>query len=496
MKAPYHIVQRGKSKVWYIWWPKGGKKIWKRILTEDGKPLDHNMPRRLATKYAAIVYAQDSSYKSVPMEPFLAGKTSIVTHDDLINAYRKGKEHEWDALTIKQYANWFNGQKEFFGAATKVRDLTVQKAEAFRNWLLLDKGLASKTVTQRLALIRRVFQWAVDIGELDRNPFKIVKPPKAKPIRENDPFSPAEIQALLEAALEKFPWFYPCLLTASLTGARRNVLIHLKVKNINHIGKRLVVPPEIAKHDKRHDYALPDELYDLLCHSTAGENPDAPLFPTKAGKQMSTKTFDLYVDKNGSAHLWRRLLETAKVKPRGVHNLRSAVDTNLVAAGVSLDLAISVTGHTREVAEKHYLRIDQEKQRQTITKLAALYKWTSPDKLLEAVREVKISLTVDDAKTLKNWILSERSKWNSGANTGANFITAYTSLKNKELKNMAERQGFEPWIPFRGTLAFEASSFSHSDISPRLVATPATAPANRWQGRNTALAARRRFRQA
>lgn len=34
---------------------------------------------------------------------------------------------------------------------------------------------------------------------------------------------------------------------------------------------------------------------------------------------------------------------------------------------------------------------------------------------------------------------------------------------------MAERQGFEPWVPgLTGTLAFEASSFNHSDTSPTL----------------------------
>ncbi len=109
-----------------------------------------------------------------------------MTHEDLIMAYRRGREHEWDSLTIKQYDNWFKGQTEFFGSTGNVRDVTVQTAEQYRNWMLLKKGLAAKTVTLRLALIRRVFQWAADIGELDRNPFKIVKPPKPKPVREND----------------------------------------------------------------------------------------------------------------------------------------------------------------------------------------------------------------------------------------------------------------------------------------------------------------------
>src|SRR5690606_19679247 len=111
--------------------------------------------------------------------------------------------------------------------------------------------------------------------------------------------------------------------------------------------------------------------------------PDAPLFPSKLGRRMSPKTFDLHVDKHGCAHAWRRLLDSARVKPRGIHNLRSAVDSNLVAAGVSLDLAVSVTGHSREIAERHYLKIDQKQQRQTIAKLADLYSVTPPSSATE-----------------------------------------------------------------------------------------------------------------
>ena len=32
---------------------------------------------------------------------------------------------------------------------------------------------------------------------------------------------------------------------------------------------------------------------------------------------------------------------------------------------------------------------------------------------------------------------------------------------------MAERQGFEPWVPFWGTLTFQASTFDHSVTSPK-----------------------------
>jgi hypothetical protein len=35
-------------------------------------------------------------------------------------------------------------------------------------------------------------------------------------------------------------------------------------------------------------------------------------------------------------------------------------------------------------------------------------------------------------------------------------------------KFLAERQGFEPWEPFRGSTVFETVPFDHSGIAPRV----------------------------
>jgi hypothetical protein len=39
------------------------------------------------------------------------------------------------------------------------------------------------------------------------------------------------------------------------------------------------------------------------------------------------------------------------------------------------------------------------------------------------------------------------------------------------LKNLAESQGFEPWIPFWSIHTFQACSFDHSDNSPENIKT-------------------------
>jgi len=101
--APYHVVQRGKSKVWYVWWLDNGKKVWKRISAAEGTLLQQGAPRKTALNRAALIYAQAMNPQSSQAEPasvsMLVPKHIIMTHDDLIRAYRRGREHEWDSLT-------------------------------------------------------------------------------------------------------------------------------------------------------------------------------------------------------------------------------------------------------------------------------------------------------------------------------------------------------------------------------------------------------------
>lgn len=102
-------------------------------MAPDGSLLEQSIPRKIALKHAALFYTQAVCSQNSPIEPTSVSrpvaKHVIMTHEDLIMAYRRGREHEWDSLTIKQYDNWFKGQREFFGSTGNVRDVTVQTAE-------------------------------------------------------------------------------------------------------------------------------------------------------------------------------------------------------------------------------------------------------------------------------------------------------------------------------------------------------------------------------
>ena len=337
------------------------------------------------------------SLPKIPQGPLACDMPDGVrTHRTLVDSYCAYKRHDWDRATVKQYENWLRDQSAFFRDDTDIRAVRTAAVEAFKLWLVATRVLAPRTVRERLAFGRRLFQWAVDMEWLERNPFRLVRPPKPRPVREADPFSPDEVRRILHAARERMSWFFPCILTAALTGTRRNVLRMLDVGDFDARERLLRVRPEIAKGDKRHEYAVPDELQTVLLESTAGRGSGDPLFPTRSGRRMSNKTFDLFVDRAGHTHAWRRLLAHAGVRARGIHNLRSAVDTNLVLSGMSLDLATLVTGHSRQIAQRHYLRSSRESQRDAISKLVSVYGVAGHDGPLT----VTVRFSPDEARAL------------------------------------------------------------------------------------------------
>ncbi len=147
------------------------------------------------------------------------------------------------------------------------------------------------------------------------------------------------------------------------------------------------------------------------------------------------------------------MLDAAGVDPRGIHQLRSAVDSNLVGAGVSLDLATGVTGHTQEVARKHYLRIHRDALRGTMSTLAAIYgvseKGQQNGRSASSTKKfISVNLEQAEAAQLASWIDRDANlPDDSGADSGASRL--YSDAECCQCLGygkMAERGGFEPPI--------------------------------------------------
>ena len=380
-------------------------------------------------------------------------------HREVLDAYFKANWDEWSKSSRAKYTMFRERQEKYFGAGIPLDDIKVERVVSYVQWMQRHQKLSPRSISDRLAFGRRVFGWALDMEWVQRNPFRVVKPPKPAPVREARPFSPEEVQRILTTAREKFPWTFPCIVVAAITGCRRHAIRMLNVGDFDPTTGVLRVRPEIAKMRRGHEYALPLSVQAILAEAVKGRKPTDPLFRSRLRNRYSEKAFDVYVGENQYPNVWRRVLDAAGVEPRGIHQLRSAVDSNLVGAGVSLDLATGVTGHTQEVARKHYLRIHRDALRGTMSTLAAIYGVTEKGQqngrsASSTKKFISVNLEQAEAAQLASWIGRDANlPDDSGADSGASRL--YSDAECCQCLGygkMAERGGFEPPIQLEGRM--------------------------------------------
>jgi integrase len=289
----------------------------------------------------------------------------------LVEAYYQAKKSSWSSLSIAQYQRWNVDLCNFFGDED-VNAVEIVRAEQYKEHLL-GQGYSANTIIHRLESASSIWNWGEKVGWLKSNPWRGVTKLRRVLVRGTDPFTPDEVRRILNAAQEKFVWFYPCLLVLAVTGCRREAARLLDVRDWDPSSRTLRFRPEISKQGRGHLIRLPDDVAAILNNIVSQRAGQAPLFTQQNGSRLGKKALDAYAGKNQSPQLFRRVLDAAGVRPRGVHQLRSAVDSNLVMAGVPLDTAVRVTGHSGSISRDHYLRVDTASQEASVRTLVETY---------------------------------------------------------------------------------------------------------------------------
>ncbi len=457
----WKIYRRGKT-LW-VWWADGaGGKVRQRLTDAKGNTLESNVSSREANQAAAAAYDQWCRLAEGAIRQ--NEETEKLTLGILQRDFAKAHIQDWDERTFYDVMLYMKTLETFFGANCNPQNITARNAEKYKQWLLREGGrngkpLASVTADNRFQHAVRVFHWAINMEYLDRNPFKKVKPIKAKPIREKEPFTIEETMQILNTCKNQHRWFYAAVLFVAVSGSRRGPIPFVKIKDFNAARGILHVRDEISKQDKGQTYYLPDFVADELRRVSAGRDAEDWLFTCWDGRQMNEKMFDKpnNLEKPPPCRAWYRLLKDARVKPRGIHNLRRAAVTNLVAANVSMDRVTAVTGQTVEVARDHYLQVDGADQRRTMEELLGLYVEDESDDESDEDDPVHLDLTTFEADALAT-VLKQQLRHeaapkspllnNSGTNSGTNRNGAIGKSNNTNvLEIVAVGVGFEPTRP-------------------------------------------------
>ena len=478
-----------RSARWWAWWADGaGGKISRSLRDTHGNDLRKGAAQSDVYLAAAREF---ELWRSVPEGAGdLRQPTGTFTVGMLMDQYVQSQKSTWTTKTVQAYKVPILRFKKYFGTARLATSITPNCVEGYKVWLTREKSpagnpLSGRTVNNNIRFASSVMEYAFAMEIISRNPFNRVKLLQAKPVRENDPFTPKEVACILTTAKEHYPQFYPVVLLVSITGQRPGAIPFMRVKHYDAKNQTLLVNDEISKRQKGNLYALTGEAAAVFDRHTQGRSPEELLFLSKDNKPLSEKTFDT-PDRSSKtippSRTWYHLLDKAGVRPRGISNLRKGLVTNMAKDGAHMDHIVMVTGHSKDVARDHYLKKDLGTQRDTIARALSLYLPQSAQSVKQVAIEPSIGLAAkpsavpaemtpiesrpgagisvaangiqispkDADRMLKWYWLAQMKMTHSGTNSGTiGNAPIADGCECRGYGELAERQGFEPWVPFR-----------------------------------------------
>jgi integrase len=233
---------------------------------------------------------------------------------------------------------------------------------AVKDWIRRKLKTHSKnTVRLMLAVLRAMLNEAIKDGHIVINPVHdLARVMRAgKRVREKmDPFTLDELHAIEDKCRARFPEQYGFLLLMSRTGMRIGEATGAQWRDLDERAGQLLVRRNIPHHretetpktvasDRRVD--LSPDLFEELVRIRGARKAEL----LRAGRRwnMEEWIFRTQVDtplhyNNFVIRIWNRCQELAKVRVRGVHNLRHTWASQMLAAGADPAYVATQLGHS------------------------------------------------------------------------------------------------------------------------------------------------------
>jgi integrase len=241
--------------------------------------------------------------------------------------------------------------------------ITTDDIEAFRDTRKA-QGVTAVTVNHDLKLLRKMFNWGIRKGYIERTPFKIGTEPAItleKEIPRDVRFaSDEDEQRLLDVANPHLRGIIIALLD---TCCRKGEILSLQWKDVN-LGRGEIFI-EASKEKTRTARIVPIStrlraVLDMRRHDPSGEpfGPDAYVFGNEVGERVkSVQT------------AWEMARDKAGLHGLHLHDLRRESGSRFDEAGVSTNYVSKLLGHTNLQTTSRYLNIQRRELHRAVEKL-------------------------------------------------------------------------------------------------------------------------------
>jgi len=243
--------------------------------------------------------------------------------------------------------------KEFFEDTElrKITPLMVEKLRASR----LKIGNTKSTCNRYLALLKRMFNLAIEEGYLEKNPVSKVKLYSEKDTLIERILTDEEEKRLMETSSNHLKSIF---IVAINTGMRRGEILNLQWIQIDFRMKRLRV--EKTKSGKMRYIPMNDILFDelLKLRDRKNQNPYV-FFNLETGSPFTTiKT------------AFNAACRRAKIQGLRFHDLRHTFATRLVEKGVDISTLQDLLGHSDISTTQRYVHSNDERKRKAVELLS------------------------------------------------------------------------------------------------------------------------------
>lgn len=248
---------------------------------------------------------------------------------------------------------YLNALEKYFISTKPINDVKPEDIEKYKDYLKNERGLKNSSINRYLEILSKMFNLAIDNGELNNNPLKQVQ--KLKEDNHIIRFLTKEEERRLFDSIDKLaPYLRPIVVTALQTGMRRSEIFSLKWCNVDFTN-RIIFLTE-TKSGKSREIPISDELYKVL-QSLTKESEYVFVNP---------KTNKPYVDVKKSFNIVR---EHAQLKDFRFHDLRHTFATRLAMVDKEPFTLMELMGHTSLQTTMRYTHVVAGRKMEAIKKL-------------------------------------------------------------------------------------------------------------------------------
>lgn len=350
------IYQNG-SAVWWI-------KFYDRGIPR--RESSHSTDRKIAEKLLKTRLAEVLTKTYVPRENIRIDELIA----DLVSEYRVNSQKSIDHVERR----WQLHLKPFF---TRIRacDLTTDRVRRYIDTRLAT-GAQPATINRELALLKRAFNLAREC-----TPPKVKLVPHIPMLKESNVrrgfLESGGYTRLAEACGRVGLWMRALLECGYTYGWRHEELLNLRVRHVDLLAATIRLDPGTTKNDQGREVSMTQTVRELLTECVRGKHADDHVFTREDGEpvvdframwsrvccaagvgEMLCRNCEQATDLEKHCSNCGRDWTRDELKYRGLifHDLRRTAVRNLVRAGVSERVAMTISGHkTRSVFDRYHI---------------------------------------------------------------------------------------------------------------------------------------------